>query len=302
MEQNEVKKTKQNTYIGSYNDYSFCYLISPYTSNNARINAYLKEKVDLISDFLNMNRARLKIKSYSINDFSINLVVISGTNTSYIKNLENALSEITSYMKSIEVPSNDFCPICGESLKEDEMIVSEIDHLPIIVDKKCVEEINKIEQLKIDEFNLTPNNYGKGILGALIGCGIGFIVWLIIGVCGFISWWVALLIPFAGSYFYDLLGGKRTSKKIIIVDSISLIAVLLGTFSVYLIIVGQQVSENHIDMNVFEALIYLLENDKEFLLGFIKDISISLVFGVAEIIALSIVMKKQIGTYFTRKK
>ena len=98
-----------------------------------------------------------------------------------------------------------------------------------------------------------------------------------------------------------MLGGKRTSKKIIIVDSISLIAVLLGTFSVYLIIVGQQVSENHIDMNVFEALIYLLENDKEFLLGFIKDISISLVFGVAEIIALSIVMKKQIGTYFTRK-
>lgn len=128
------------------------------------------------------------------------------------------------------------------------------------------------------------------------------ILWVIIGAFGLISSWIALLIPFIGSFFYDVLGGKRTTTKIIMVSILSFIAAISGTFVVYLIAVAAEVVNENLDMSTLSAFSYLLQNSSEFVSNFVTDMVISAIFSIIGIVVSSIFMKKQVGTLYVKKR
>lgn len=68
-----VIKLEKNAYIGTFNDYSFSYKAWAYDSNFIRINTYFNDKKQEVVNYLQMNRKKLKINYYFINDYSLSL-------------------------------------------------------------------------------------------------------------------------------------------------------------------------------------------------------------------------------------
>ena len=68
-----------------------------------------------------MNRKKLKINSYFINDYSLSLNFGAYfTNNSRFKKIDDSLEEITKFLESINIPNCKYCPLCGKEVGEED--------------------------------------------------------------------------------------------------------------------------------------------------------------------------------------
>lgn len=124
-----------------------------------------------------------------------------------------------------------------------------------------------------------PNNYLKGTLGAFVGALLGGMVWIIVGLFGYVVAMVAFLISFLGSYGYDLMKAKKNKIKLLIV---SIFVIILSTLILYIIVCGS--------FNGFVNFLATSGGLKEFLLNLL----LALVFGALGITWSILQMKKDI--------
>ncbi len=124
-----------------------------------------------------------------------------------------------------------------------------------------------------------PNNYLKGTLGAFVGALLGGMVWIIVGLFGYVVAMVAFLISFLGSYGYDLMKAKKNKIKLLIV---SIFVIILSTLILYIIVCGS--------FNGFVNFLATSDGLKEFLLNLL----LALVFGALGITWSILQMKKDI--------
>ena len=122
-----------------------------------------------------------------------------------------------------------------------------------------------------------PNNYLKGTLGAFVGALLGGMVWIIVGLFGYVVAMVAFLISFVGSYGYDLMKAKKNKIKLLIV---SIFVIILSTLILYIIVCGS--------FNGFVNFLATSDGLKEFLLNLL----LALVFGALGITWSILQMKK----------
>lgn len=125
-----------------------------------------------------------------------------------------------------------------------------------------------------------PNNYLKGTLGAFVSALLGGMVWIIVGLFGYVAAMVAFLISFLGSYGYDLMKGKKNKIKLLIV---SIIVIILSTLILYIIVCGS--------FNEFVNFLATSDGLKEFLINLLL---LALVFGALGITWSILQMKKDI--------
>lgn len=104
-------------------------------------------------------------------------------------------------------------------------------------------------------------------------------VWIIVGLFGYVASMVAFLISFLGSYGYDLMKGKKNKIKLLIV---SIFVIILSTFILYIIVCGS--------FNGFVNFLATSDGLKEFLLNLL----LALVFGALGITWSILQMKKDI--------
>lgn len=124
-----------------------------------------------------------------------------------------------------------------------------------------------------------PNNYLKGTLGAFVGALLGGMVWIIVGLFGYVVAMVAFLISFLGSYGYDLMKAKKNKIKLLIV---SIFVIILSALILYIIVCGS--------FNGFVNFLATSDGLKEFLLNLL----LALVFGALGITWSILQMKKDI--------
>lgn len=124
-----------------------------------------------------------------------------------------------------------------------------------------------------------PNNYLKGTLGAFVGALLGGMVWIIVGLFGYVVAMVAFLISFLGSYGYDLMKAKKNKIKLLIV---SIFVIILSTLILYIIVCGS--------FNGFVNFLATSDGLNEFLLNLL----LALVFGALGITWSILQMKKDI--------
>lgn len=73
-------------------------------------------------------------------------------------------------------------------------------------------------------------NVSRGIIGAIIGCFLGGIVWLVLGYFGYVAYLAGLLIIFLGVFGYKKGAGTISIKGLYIVSLIAIITALLATY------------------------------------------------------------------------
>lgn len=107
-------------------------------------------------------------------------------------------------------------------------------------------------------------------------------VWIIVGLFGYVAAMVAFLISFLGSYGYDLMKGKKNKIKLLIVSIVSIFVIILSTLILYIIVCGS--------FNGFVNFLATSDGLKEFLINLL----LSLVFGALGITWSILQMKKDI--------
>ena len=90
---------------------------------------------------------------------------------------------------------------------------------------------------------IESNRRGLGILGAALGALAGGVVWTIIGILGFVSGWIAVLIFFLARFGYKLLSKTQDTFGNVISVVFGLIVIFPATWAAYAYSVWKALNE-----------------------------------------------------------
>ena len=152
-----------------------------------------------------------------------------------VKNLPVLFDRLIALLKQNELPGADTCPYDGKPLIEAEKKRCSINGFYVTLNNDCVSSINRQIEEENRAFANAPNNYIRGICGALIGGVVG--AGLVIGFyfLGYVASVAALIAVMLGAFLYRKFGGKPNTVMIVIVSVVSLIFILLGFVAANLI-------------------------------------------------------------------
>lgn len=285
---------KDSVIFGEYNNYHSSFAFNSFNGiAMCKIYSLLEDnQITEIESFLQKNKKTLKYVQYQIKRTSITFTMMIMTYKSFVVNVEKTMEELTTFLSSIQVKNAAYCPACGDLIDIKNYVHNNDTH--VCVDTKCASQIQtKIDRVE-EEYQASPNNYGRGTLGALVGALIGGIVWIIVGLIGFVSAYVAILVSFLAGIGYDKMKGKASKVKLVIISVISMIVILASMYLLYVIIIQGEMSKNEIEGSPFEWLHYILANDPQSQAGFIKDMVLSVIFGGIGVFAYTASLRKKV--------
>ena len=154
-------------------------------------------------------------------------VVFQGS-TGIVKQLSEALTAVTEKLREYGVMGKGYCPCCGQTTNGTEDMYL-INGVAMQLHSGCFESVEagfgeNAEAAK------TNGSVATGAVGAIIGAIVGAIPWAIVSFLGWFVGYLGFLISLASCKGYELLHGKETKLKGIIVLVVSLIAVILAEY------------------------------------------------------------------------
>ena len=280
-------QTQNKIYFGTINNYQICFKVDAFSALSCvgQISCFLDNRIGEINYLLKDNAKELGILNYKISHDGIFIVMKTFTIKGAVKNLEKSLDFITDKLFELGFDGSK-CPKCGKELvnKKELCYLNPLinTNFSMHVCEDCYNHILDEENKKEEAYKKMPNNYLKGTLGAFVGALLGGMVWIIVGLFGYVASMVAFLISFLGSYGYDLMKGKKNKIKLLIVSIVSIFVIILSTFILFIIVCGS--------FNGFVNFLATSDGLKEFLLNLL----LALVFGALGITWSILQMKKDI--------
>ena len=204
--------------------------------------------------------------------------------TALLKMLPEVLDQIFGVLKSNKALGVGYCPYSGKEIVEGRKVT--IGWKKFTIEEESREEINAKIRQGNQEYDEAPNYYFRGILGALLGAAVGVISFIIIFKLNFISSISAFVAVFLGTYLYKRFGGKPTKTMLGIVSVISLLAMGLTVFFIY-VNVAEQVTGyfgySSTGLTAFNDMINVAEFKSEFLSNLFMTLFFSLIGIVAHV-------------------
>lgn len=191
-------QTQNKIYFGTINNYQICFKVDAFSALSCvgQISCFLDNKIGEINSLLKDNAKELGLLNYKISHDGIFIVVKTFTMKGAVKNLEKSLDFITNKLSELGFDGSK-CPKCGKELinkKELNYLIPLINtNFSMQVCEDCYNHILDEENKKEEAYKKMPNNYLKGTLGALIGALLGGMVWIIVGLFGYVAAMVAFL-------------------------------------------------------------------------------------------------------------
>lgn len=256
---------------GSVNGYQVAVKINVFEANSFNIFVFTKLSDDLstkLNNYFVENKKSLKLIECEINSYGFRFRVNTITKKSGYNNLRKALDNITLFLKEVGALDDNYCPICGKLMEDKKLVL--VNGLRFNLDEECAVSLRQ-ELDKMDEaFNSSPNNYLKGLLGALTGGLLGALVWVFVGcVLGMISGWVAFLITWLCGVGYSRVRGKANNMKILISGVVTFIYIIISMIIVYAVLASKN------GLNFFDIMF----TDSAIMGAFVGDLLMALLFG-----------------------
>lgn len=230
---------------------------------------------EALKEYLKTNKKELKISSWEVDAFGVQICMGNFLNVKAI----HAVDRITEEMVRLEAKTKEYCPITGEIAENQKRI--NFQGFPLSINEASAQAIEEEIRRAEEEYQNSPNNYAKGIVGAIAGGAIGAVVWVVVGaLLGLVSGWIAFLIAFLAGKGYDKMKGKANYTKIIVSSVVTLAYVVISMFLIYVLIVKSTMSEYGIEGSAVSLLFQILGEDAEVRSEFLLDLVLGLVFGV----------------------
>ncbi len=174
-----------------------------------------------------------------------------------MKRLPTALETVAEKMSLAGVKGRGYCPYCGQTTNGTEEMYL-INDVAMQLHSGCLESV-EVGFSEKAEAAKTSGSVATGAVGAIIGAIIGAIPWAIVSYLGWFVGYLGFFISFASCKGYELLHGKETKLKGIIVLVVSLVAVVLAEYAASLVSLmrefpGTPLSTCFIALN--EAILY----------------------------------------------
>ena len=290
-----LKANGNNVVYGVFNGYQVVVSLSNVNPADCFVRIYsnFREVKGDVESFLVVRKKDYKLRVYNFSNSTLTFDHTTLGVKGWVEKAEKILLEVTDYLKQINAKGVEYCPGCGE--KMDIPTPVKIHDNPLLLCSSCAKKIQGEQEKAEDAYQAAPGNYGKGLLGAIVGALIGGIVWIAVAyVLGLVSAFIAVLITYLAAVGYDKMKGKQSQKKLVITTIVSLLVVVLSMYLSYVVMVNASLKAEGIEANPFDALLLLLSTDTEVLSGFVSDMFMSLVFGILGTVAYSKSMKKKL--------
>ena len=294
-EKYSLKEYENNCVFGVINDYQVIISLSNVSMENCYVIIYsnFNEHQEEVSNFINSHKKDFKFRLCNLTKSTLTFDHMAFAQKGWVEKAEKIILEITEFLKSINAKDSTYCPACREKIDFPTEVVA--NGLPVTLCSKCAAKIQTAQQKQEEAYQASPDNYGKGLLGAAIGALIGGVVWVAVAaLLNIISAFIAVLISYLASIGYDKMKGKQNKVKILIIIAVSIVVVAISMYLSYIVMVDYSLKVDGIDANAFETFALLLKEDSEFLAEFVGNMLLSLLFGVLGIIAYVQQMKKKL--------
>ena len=212
-----------------------------------------------------------------------------------IKRIPEMLDKIFVIFTKYEAKGIGYCPLCGEELKEGAKQYN-ISGALITMDPECVNKVNEVIEAVNKDFKEAPNNYLKGTIGAVIGALVGAIAFIVLFFIGFISAITSLIAIVLGTYLYKKFGGKPNAIMVVIVSVVSIAAMLLSVWGIYVFAAETLALEYGFastGLQAFNDMMTIPEFSKEFTSNLLMTVVFTAVGVIFEIVQLSKSVKRQ---------
>lgn len=175
------------------------------------------------------------------------------------------------------------CQCCGGELAEDGVNVL-INGVVYRMHPQCIDKVEH-EQSENAEMLKSTGSVASGTVGAVIGGIIGAIPWAVASYFGWFVGWLGFLIGIAAKKGYELMKGKETKAKAVVIIITVVLAViaaeyvsLLTGLCSYLANDAEFAGESYSVLQVAQLLNYTLLTSSEYLTSVLIDVALGLVF------------------------
>ena len=239
-----------------------------------------------------LDKAEIKRCKYYFTDYGLVLSLNDFTVNKLLERIQSVIDLAIGAIADNGGLTNKYCPKCGKEFADNKYEMK-IDGYSIAIDTDCKESINAAIEAENKAFAEAPNNYLRGICGALVGGVVGVVLAVILFELGFYSALAAIASIVVGTVLYRKFGGKPTKMMIVIVSLITLVLMVLSVFLCYFIDAGIAAKEVGVDISAMEAFKIVMQ-DEEIAQMFKVDMIMVLLFSVIGVVAEAFYISKSL--------
>lgn len=203
------------------------------------------------------------IKQYEVNKDRITVFY----NENSDETLEKFFDNLTLQFSSIEMKNK--CFICDNTA---DLSFYTLGLKYSLLCKTCADSAIA----KLQDSKNTKNNYLLGFLGSVLGALVGSVLWIIIGLLGFIASIAGAAISYCAFKGYSLFKGKLTKKGIVL----NIVAIIIAfIFAQYIgLYFDFKEAIAGADFGLYLMFTPVLFSDSEFLLGLLPNLGLGILF------------------------
>ena len=263
------------TYYSKYKDYDIT-LRYDYASLlfNLYFNIKGKQNIDKLNTLLSKKGDNI-IAKYKNNLLIISVACDSSKDMPEIIN--NILDDIVKYLKD-----NKYKNICKSCNKEEKTRLVSIDDNVSFNCDKCIKEVNKSYKKELENRKKIKENIPLGIIGSIIGCIPGLILWFLLAYLMINPTVTALIIMFGSAYFYKYMAKSMKLPGLIISVLIGFIFIILANeFTNAFTLYNDYINQYNINLiDAYKAMPYYLQNNELFRHTYNQNLLLSIMFSV----------------------
>ena len=260
-------------YYSKYNGYDIT-IKYDYASliYNLTFNVKGDENIDKLNSLLS------KKDEYLVAKYKNNLLTISQScdhSKDIPKLINSILDDVTKYLKD-----NKYKNICKLCNKEEKTSLVSIDDNINYVCNKCINNIEKNYKKELDNRKKIKENIPLGIVGAILGCIPGLLLWILLTYLMINPTVVALIIMFGSAYFYRYMAKSMKLPGLIISILIGFIfTIIANEFSSSYTLYNEYINQYNIHIfDAYKAIPYYLQNNDVFKHMYNQNLILTIMF------------------------
>ncbi len=246
------------------------------------IHVFLGTKAgEVMNQFTLRLKKQLRLQQIGLDSSGVYFAFVPMTMGSMLKRLDEIFSAVTECLRSLEIDGS-VCPYCGQPMEES--IEVEDMHCRFRAHEQCFEgKRSQVQEAEKAEEEL-PNNYGRGILGALVGGLLGCVIFVILYMLGFVASISSFVGMVLGAVLYSKFGGKNNKVKILFVCIVPFIMILLTFYFCNVYTVAQAMAEEGIMGSASSMFWLLVQENEEVRSAVMSDFAVTLLFTIIGIV------------------
>jgi hypothetical protein len=192
--------------------------------------------------------------------------------------LETILAQLTEILEQADAK-----PACMNCQIEGFHPYANLNGSVVAICPECYNAVQEGILQAHQEYQESESNYGLGAIGAFLGGLAGSIVWVIIGLFGYVASISGFVIVMASAKGYSFFRGKMNKTALFIIFVASLMALVIAQFLTWDLLFYKEMQAMGYDIGIIDALKLTFKIpfiDSEITSAFIKDLALGGLFAL----------------------